>query len=174
MGAIARRLGVSKPTVSYHARRLGIEADARFTRRHDWTAIRAHYEAGHSLAECLERFGFSRQTWFEAVKRGDVVPRPVAMSIDALLAAPRSRNHLKARLIAAGLLAERCASCGISEWRGTRLALELHHVNGVGEDNRLENLTLLCPNCHSQTETWGGRNRGRPVAPGEEATPLDG
>ncbi len=43
------------------------------------------------------------------------------------------------------------------------LSLELHHVNGDGQDNRLENLMLLCPNCHSQTDTWGARNKGRSV-----------
>jgi 5-methylcytosine-specific restriction endonuclease McrA len=47
---------------------------------------------------------------------------------------------------------------------------EIHHINGGGKDNRLENLTLLCPNCHSQTDSWGGRNsrgglRSRPPGP---------
>jgi 5-methylcytosine-specific restriction endonuclease McrA len=39
--------------------------------------------------------------------------------------------------------------------------MQLHHVNGDGLDNRLENLELLCANCHSQTETYGGRNGHR-------------
>ena len=57
-----------------------------------------------------------------------------------------------------GLLGASCAECGISEWRGRPLSLELHHVNGNGHDNRLGNLQLLCPNCHSQTETFGVGN----------------
>ena len=72
-----------------------------------------------------------------------------------------TRDHLKRRLLKAGLLPRHCQSCGISQWRGRPLSLELHHVNGHGEDNRLANLELLCPNCHSQTETYGGLNAKR-------------
>jgi HNH endonuclease len=154
--AVARRLGISKPTVSYHARRLGYPVQS--PRRYDWELIRAFYDAGHSVRECQARFGFHSGAWSDAIARGDVVGRPRAMSIEELVNAPRSRGHLKKRLVGAGLLEECCQRCGISEWRERRIALELHHVNGNGQDNRLENLVLLCPNCHSQTESWGGRN----------------
>ena len=80
------------------------------------------------------------------------------MPIEALLSAPRGRHNLKGRLVGAGLLKPACGICGLREWRGTPLTLQLHHVNGDRVDNRLENLTLLCPNCHSQTDTWSGRN----------------
>jgi hypothetical protein len=74
---------------------------------------------------------------------------------------PRVRNHLNQRLLAAGLKNERCETCGISEWRGRPLSLALHHVNGDRLDNRVENLELLCPNCHSQTANFAGRNGRR-------------
>jgi hypothetical protein len=66
--------------------------------------------------------------------------------------------HLKKRLIAEGILENRCQCCGISEWLGQPLSLHLHHVSGNNHDNRLSNLRLLCPNCHSQTDTYCGKS----------------
>jgi transposase len=174
---VARRLDISKSTVSYHAKRFGMETDQKASRRYDWTVVQAYYNAGHTVRECQEHFGFSSASWTNAVRRGDAVARPTAMPIDELLRGPRHRRHIKERLIKAGLLLALCAECGIATWRGHALALELHHINGDGKDNRLENLALLCPNCHSQTDSWGGRNcrrgplRSRPAARSARSTP---
>jgi hypothetical protein len=72
-----------------------------------------------------------------------------------------SSFHLRHRLVDEGVLEDRCYACGITEWQGKPLSLHLEHVNGDNSDHRLENLTLLCPNCHSQTPTYCGRNIGR-------------
>ena len=52
----------------------------------------------------------------------------------------------------------KCYECGISEWNGKAITLHLDHINGIHSDNRFDNLTLLCPNCHSQTQTYAGKN----------------
>jgi hypothetical protein len=74
---------------------------------------------------------------------------------------PTSTISLKRRLLEAGLLTRVCAVCDQDEWNGEPIPLELDHVNGDRTDNRLENLRLVCPNCHAQTPTYRGRNIGR-------------
>lgn len=63
-----------------------------------------------------------------------------------------------------GFLAElhgyQCSSCGISEWNGKPITLEVEHISGDSEDSSKENVCLICPNCHSQTATYKGKNRG--------------
>jgi len=58
-----------------------------------------------------------------------------------------------------GLKENKCECCGLSEWRGKPLVCELHHINGDTTDNRIGNLIILCPNCHSQTDNFRSRNR---------------
>jgi Zn finger protein HypA/HybF involved in hydrogenase expression len=66
---------------------------------------------------------------------------------------------LKAKLIKTGTLEEICSKCGLGNvWDGEALVLHLDHIDGDHKNNLLENLRLLCPNCHSQTSTYAGRN----------------
>lgn len=173
---IARELGLAKSTVTYHFRTLGEAPDERFSRRYDWNVIRAAYEEGMTALECIEHFGCSRAAWSQAVTRGDIVARERAAPLSELLVADRrcGRWNLKRRLLEAGLKTNRCERCGLEEWLGEPLNMALHHVNGDGLDNRLENLVLLCPNCHAQTPNYGGRNGHRRKPGGGSAEPGEG
>jgi DNA-binding CsgD family transcriptional regulator len=169
---ISRVLGVSKSTVCHHVRKLGVPARDKFAKRYDWAEVQRYYDEGHSVRECRARFGFANQSWNDAVKRGDVVARPNGMPLDELLIRKaRNRNNIKLRLLGAGIKSGDCEECGIAEWRGRPLSMALHHINGDRHDNRLQNLALLCPNCHSQTENFGGRNVAARATPGPSPRP---
>jgi HNH endonuclease len=79
-----------------------------------------------------------------------------------------NRFNLKRRLVASGLLVPRCEMCGQDEmWRGRRMSLVLDHINGVSNDNRIENLRMVCANCAATLDTHCGRNLPRErVCPG--------
>jgi len=69
------------------------------------------------------------------------------------------RGSVKKYIIEHNLIEYKCSKCGIgSIWNNKPITLHLDHINGVNNDNRLENLRFLCPNCHSQTKTYSGRN----------------
>jgi hypothetical protein len=71
-----------------------------------------------------------------------------------------STSHLKRRLLDAGLKEPRCEGCGLTAWRGQAVPLHLDHVDGDRRNNLLDNLRILCPNCHALTDTYCGRNIG--------------
>lgn len=69
-------------------------------------------------------------------------------------------GNLKAKILKYNLKEYVCEECKITEWRGEKLSLHLDHINGINNDNRLENLRFLCPNCHSLTDTYCGKSKG--------------
>jgi 5-methylcytosine-specific restriction endonuclease McrA len=156
---IAEAAECSKSTISYHAEKLGLSQGE--TPRYNWEEIQKYHDEGHRRSECIKRFGFSKAAWDDAVKAGRIKPRDHRIPISELVIEGRNtmRAHLKRRLLQAGLLEPKCYYCGITEWLGKPVSLELHHKDGNGKNNLLENLLLLCPNCHSQTTTWGGKNK---------------
>jgi hypothetical protein len=68
-------------------------------------------------------------------------------------------HQIKLKLYYFNLKKEKCEICGIKNWKNKKLSFHLDHMNGNHNDNRLENLRILCPNCHSQTDTFGIKNR---------------
>ncbi len=130
-------------------------ADAR--KRFDWKAVQAYYDQGHTMRACQEQFGFASASWSKARERGLIRARP-PLTIEQLAPKRSNRKNIKRRLLQSGDLVNRCAICGISDWLGAPITLQIDHINGKRLDYRLENLRILCPNCHSQTETFAGRN----------------
>ena len=74
---------------------------------------------------------------------------------------PISSFRLKQRLLSENLMAAVCLDCGGADWLGKPMPLELDHIDGNSDNNQLDNLRLLCPNCHSFTSTYRGKNQKR-------------
>ncbi len=158
---ITEKLGCSKAAVSYHKKKLGLSSLRVPTLMRDWTKIQQFYDGEHTVKQCMERYNFSMQEWINAKRRGDICARSQLVPFAAVLVRGSTyhRGSLKKQLVRRKLLKEVCAVCGLAPvWEGERLTLVLDHINGVNDDNRLENLRFLCPNCNSQTDTFAGRN----------------
>lgn len=109
------------------------------------------------LNDACDKFGI-----LLPVYSGHSATRPFTRTLEEILVEDStytSRDRLKKRLISEGKLENLCAACGLApEWNGQPLMLQLDHINGVSNDHRIENLRFLCPNCHTQTDTYCGRN----------------
>lgn len=97
-----------------------------------------------------ERMGWARGKKFEGRNR---------TPIEEILVENSSYQSfkLKKRLVKNGTFQLICSRCNLKEWLGEPIPLELDHINGVNTDNRIENLRLLCPNCHAKTPTYRRR-----------------
>lgn len=133
-------------------------------KKYDYKEVQRYYDKGNSLRDCIQKFGMAKRTIEAAAQRGDLITRPQRLPIEYYLVGEvkTSRHYLKKRLLQEKLLVNKCAECGQGpKWRGKKLSLDLDHINGNKIDNRLENLRILCPNCHRITDTFGGKNPNR-------------
>ena len=110
---------------------------------------------GETLKRKIKEYGIDISHFtFHAVS----VPKTRKSVYEFLTKDSHIQTHkLKSKLIEAGLKENKCEMCGISMWAGRPLICQLHHINGDNTDNRLENLQMLCPNCHSQTDNYCGQ-----------------
>ena len=67
-------------------------------------------------------------------------------------------NKVRKKILEEGLKPHRCECCGLEQWMGKPIPLELHHKDGDRHHNELENYELLCPNCHAFTDSYRGKN----------------
>ena len=70
----------------------------------------------------------------------------------------KRNNLIRKRVLEDGLIEYKCSICGINTHQGKEIRLDLDHIDGIYYNNELENLRFLCPNCHCQTDTYGGKN----------------
>ncbi len=154
-----------------------------FVPRYSEAELRAVVPRATNLTEVLRHFGLRPaggnhrllrrwlDTWgistehFMGTPHGPPRREPIALEEVLVLGSTYQRSQIKQRLYDTGLKQRRCELCGQGEeWRGRRMSLILDHINGIADDNRLENLRIVCPNCAATLETHCGRanRRGRP------------
>ncbi len=164
---IRKQINCSSATISYYARKLGLAKQLRPT--FDWPAIQKDIDAGLSMYKLMEKYKFAKSTFSFAVKTNRINRRNKLSeySFNELIAMFNGqrinsyRKKLLRRHIAKELGQYVCNECGLGEWRGKKLSLELDHIDGNPRNNNRTNLRLLCPNCHCTTDTWRGRNKSR-------------
>ena len=128
--------------------------------KYNWSEVQKYYDNVKSVRKTIRFFGMSHQSWNKAKKVGRIITRDNRIPIETLLSRKTSdgRTHRKQRLIRDGYLIKECYICFLKDWLNKPISLQIDHINGDSTDWRLENLRLLCPNCHSQTDTFSGRN----------------
>jgi hypothetical protein len=126
-----------------------------------------------TMARASSKVGLHYNTFIRHAKRlgvykpnqsGKGVPKPKTtgkIPIDEILAGNHPHyqtNKLRKRLISEGIKELRCEVCNVTEWNGKQLSFELDHIDGDRYNHLLDNLRIICPNCHSQTNTYRGKN----------------
>ena len=150
-------------TLSEVARQLGYEPNGGI---HRWLTT-------HIRRLGINTSHFKGQGWARGVPRPGTgfVKRPLE-EILVRHSPAVSSGALRRRLIKEGVKSAKCEECGLDTWRGQPITLQLDHINGDHTDNRLENLRILCPNCHAQTPTWCNKRRCHQVL--EVPVPAEG
>ena len=119
----------------------------------DWQEIEAYRSKGHTRSECVTKFNMTWSQYRKAIQRGDLTKeKPKRPFLEM------TRSGVRGHLLKAGRGIE-CEQCRITKWNGKTLTMDLHHINGLNDDHRLENLIFLCPNCHSQTPNFKAHRR---------------
>lgn len=139
------------------------------THQNSCEAIRAKNSSG--LKQAYED-GRARIVWTDRHRERSIEVKREEVLKDMQTDSPqyRSNHYLKKMIKQYELLPYCCSGCGISKWKEQELVLELDHIDGDAANNKILNLRLLCPNCHSLTSTYRGRsiNTGKKKVSDEE------
>lgn len=152
-------------------------------KKYEKTQIESIVKENYSVAECLRRLNLrpagGNYKWFKIYTKNNNIDtshftgkgwsfgKKISyenrrLPLNLILvenSSYSSSNHLKKRLIKEGIKKYQCEICNNINWNNAPIPLELEHCNGNNTDNRIENLKLLCPNCHAQTPNYRGKNK---------------
>ena len=103
---------------------------------------------------------FTGQGWQRGAEKGNTRSKPEDYLRIWDTTKIINTHRIRTRCFRDGVFEEVCMKCGLETWQGHKIPLQLHHMNGNRWDNRLENLEILCPNCHAQTDNFAGRSNG--------------
>ena len=128
-----------------------------------WTQVMMYFKENHGYKNLKNHITAKKRCIKENIDFSHFVgkkPQGSARTLDEILVKDSyyDSRTLKKRLIKNGTFEYKCRACKITDWNGKPITLQLEHINGDHYDNRIENLELLCPNCHSQTDTFTGKN----------------
>lgn len=116
---------------------------------------------GHStdvLKRRIKELNCSTEHFYQKNSTGWIPHKLSLEDVFAKDSCTNSSHTVRKIILRHNLLPYKCAYCGITEWAGKPISLQLHHENGIKTDNRLKNLKFLCPNCHAQTDNYGSKN----------------
>lgn len=102
---------------------------------------------------------FTNCSWAKGQKLGHKRPLSEYLSNNF----PTTSHRLRLRLISENIFEHKCSSCNLNTWKDRPIPLELDHIDGNHSNNNLDNLRLLCPNCHSLTDTFRGKNKKKKI-----------
>ena len=108
-------------------------------RYYDWAGIQRYYDEGNGYLRCREKFGFAKDSWIKAIRCGRIPG--AAKTVPSSTHSPRFQKplHGQASLTREpGLLRNACEECGLAEWRGRPLTIQIDHRKGVNDDHRLQ------------------------------------